>query len=76
MSSIEILRWMVELGRVDIYLELSMMSSHMDMPREGHLNELFHIFGYLRKYHNMKMVFDSNDPVIDESQYQKSRERR
>ena len=34
---IGILRWMVELGRVDILLETSMMSSHLALAREGHL---------------------------------------
>jgi hypothetical protein len=29
--------WMVELGRVDICLECSMMSSHLALPRIGHL---------------------------------------
>jgi len=32
MSLIGILRWMVELGQVDICLEVSMMSSHMALP--------------------------------------------
>ena len=50
MSLVGILRWIVELGRVDICLEVSMMSSHMAMPREGHLKELLHIFAYLGKY--------------------------
>jgi hypothetical protein len=36
MSLIGILRWIVELGRVDVCLECSMMSSHMALPREGH----------------------------------------
>ena len=35
MSLIGILRWIVELGRVDICLECSMMSSHLALPREG-----------------------------------------
>ena len=70
MSLIGILRWMVELGRVDICLEVSMMSSHMVMPREGQLVELFHIFAHLKKYHNTEMVFDPSDPVIDEAKYQ------
>ena len=34
MSLIGILRWIVELGRVDICLEVSTMSSHMAMPRQ------------------------------------------
>ena len=71
MSLIGILRWIVELGRVDVCLEVSMMSSHMAMPREGHLNEVLHIFSYLRKYHNAEMVFDPSDPDIDESKYEK-----
>ena len=45
-----------------------MMSSHFAPPREGHLKELFHIFDYLRKYHNSETVFDPSDPVVDERQ--------
>ena len=58
---------MVELGCVDIFLEVSMMSSHLALPREGHLSELFHLFAYLKKYHNSEMVFDPSDPVVDTS---------
>ena len=36
-SLIRVLRWIVELGRVDVYLEVSMMSSHIALRREGHL---------------------------------------
>ena len=70
-SLIVILRWMVELGRVDICCKVSMMSSHLALPRKGHLQELYHIFSYLRKYHNSEMVFDPSDPVIDEVQFEK-----
>ena len=70
MSLIGILQWIVELGRVDIYLEVFMMSSHMDLPKEGHIEQLFHMFSYLSKYHNTEMVFDPSDPVIDGSKYQ------
>eukprot|EP00957_Ditylum_brightwellii_P051196 3881345-Ditylum_brightwellii.AAC.1 len=34
---IGMLRWMVELGQTDICLEVSMMPSHLAMPREGHM---------------------------------------
>jgi hypothetical protein len=43
-----ILRWIVELGRVDICLEVSMMSSHLALPREGHLEKVLHIFAHLK----------------------------
>mgnify|MGYP001272535206 CR=1 FL=1 len=48
MSLIGILRWMVELGRVDICLEVSMMSSHMAMPRKSQLIGLFNKFVHLK----------------------------
>ena len=70
-SIIGVLRWMVELGRVDICLEVSMMSSHLALPREGHLNQVYHIFGYLKKYHNTELVFDPSDPVVDESAFER-----
>jgi hypothetical protein len=34
---IGVLRWAVELNRVDILLEASLMLTYMAMPREGHL---------------------------------------
>ena len=58
---------MVELGRVDIAVEVSLMSSHMAMPREGHLDQLYHIFAYLKSHHNTKIVFDPSDQEIDAS---------
>ena len=42
------------------------MSSHLALPREGHLEQLFHIFAYLKKYHNSELVYDPSNPVIDE----------
>jgi hypothetical protein len=63
------MRWIVELGRVDICLEGSMLSSHLVMPREGNLEQVFHIFAHLKKYHNTEVVYDPSDPVIDEAQF-------
>ena len=69
-SLIGILRWIVELGRVDICLEVSMLSSHLVLPREGHIEQVLHIFAHLKKYHNTELVCDPSDPVIDESLYE------
>ena len=38
-SLVRVLRWIVELGRVYIDEEVSMMSSHLALPRVGHLKE-------------------------------------
>ena len=62
---------MVELGRVDICVEVSMLSSYLAMPIEGHLQKLFHIFSYLKKHHNNEMVFDPSVPDFDADKFQR-----
>ena len=47
-SLVGILRLIVELGRVEICLEVSLISSHHALPRESHLDKLFNIFSYLK----------------------------
>ena len=64
-SLIGILWWMVELGRIDICCEVSMMSSHLALPIEGHLAQVFHILAYLNKHHNSALVFDPSYPDVD-----------
>ncbi len=47
MSLIGILRWMVELGCIDICVNVSLLSSFMAQPRVGHMLEVLHVFSYL-----------------------------
>ena len=68
-SQIGVLRWCVEIGRVDIITEVSLLSSYNAAPREGHLNAVYHIFGYLKRKHNSRMVFDPRYPEIDDSDF-------
>lgn len=68
---IGMLRWAVELGRVDILLEVSLMSTHMAMPREGHLQMLYRMFGYLKIHPKRKLAFDFQHPKINERAFQK-----
>jgi hypothetical protein len=60
---------MVEMGRVDICCEVSMLSSFVAMPREGHLQQLYHIFAYLKRHHNARIVFDPSYPEINEEDF-------
>ena len=46
-SQIGILRGMVELGRIDMMTEVSMLASHLAMPSEGHLEAIFHIYAFI-----------------------------
>jgi hypothetical protein len=57
-SLIGILRWTVELGRIDIYTDVALLSSHLVEPQTGHLEQVFHIFCYLRAHLNSHLVFD------------------
>ena len=68
---IGILRWIVELGRIDITYEVSMMSSHMALPLEGNLKEVFHMFAYLKKYMKSELLFGPTVPEIEIYSYQK-----
>ena len=70
-SLIGILRWIVELGRVGICLEVSMMSTHLALPRKGHMEQVMQIFGYLKKNHNVELVFDPSDPTINEQDFER-----
>jgi hypothetical protein len=66
-SLIGVLRWAVELGRIDIIVETGMLSRYCVSPRLGHLEQVLHIFSYLKRQSSSAMVFDSTEPVIDES---------
>ena len=68
-SLIGIMCWAVELGQVDIICEVSMMALHLALPQEGYLQQVFHIFGYLKRNHNLGVVFDPSDPQVDPNQF-------
>jgi hypothetical protein len=63
-SQIGILRLCVELGRIDIITEVSMLSTYLCLPREGHLEAAFHVFAYLGLHHNARVVFDPTYPAV------------
>ena len=56
------LRWAVELGRLDIYTEVALLSQHLALPRVGHLEAVYHIFAYLNKHDKSRIIFDPTDP--------------
>lgn len=68
---IGVLRWSIELGRIDIATEVSMLSTHLAMPREGHLQQVYHIFGYLKAKPKKTLAFDPQHPNIDETRFVK-----
>ena len=68
---IGILRWAVEIGRVDILLEVSLLSSHLALPRSGHLQAVYQVFGYLKHVPKRRLYFDPVSPLISEDRFRK-----
>jgi hypothetical protein len=68
-SDIGILRWIVEIGRIDIITEVSLLASHLALPRLGHLMQVWHIYAFLRNRHNGCLVFDPTYPDINMSDF-------
>ena len=52
-SLIGILRWAMELGRINICAEVLMVASSLAIPREGHLLQVLRIFSYLKNMRNI-----------------------
>jgi hypothetical protein len=68
-SQIEILHWIVELGRIDIVMEVSCLALCNVLPHRGHLEAVFHVFAYLKKNKNGVIVLDPTYPKIDLSMF-------
>ena len=62
---IGILRWICELGRLDVLLETNLLSQYMVSPREGHLRQLLNIFCYLDKHDRSWIVVNPEKFEID-----------
>jgi hypothetical protein len=57
-SQISILRWVVELGHIDILVDNAMLSQHLVHPRQGHIDAVYHIYSYLKRHKHCGMIFD------------------
>jgi hypothetical protein len=63
---IGVLRWCIELEPIDIIVEVSLLSHFLACPCEGHMQQAFHVFGYLKKHARSWRVFDEMEPAIDQ----------
>jgi hypothetical protein len=71
---IGVLRWATEIGRVDILLEVSLLSQYQASPREGHLDQLLHIFSFLKKYPKLTLYMSPELPYIDYGDFRTNKE--
>ena len=66
---IGVMRWMVDLGRMGIAVEVLQISSFLSMPRQGHLVNELNIMSYLKIKHNSRLVLEPSYPGIDISDF-------
>lgn len=62
---IGILRWCCEIGRINILLEVSLLSQYLAQPRIGHLQQCLNIFRYLKHHDRSWNVLDPTDFDVD-----------
>ena len=56
---IGMLRWATELVRVDVLHEVSLLSQYQASPRQGHIEQVLHIFAFLDKHPEIDFVHGS-----------------
>ena len=61
---IGMLNWIVTIGRIDIAFAVTSLSRFVASPRHGHLLRVLHVFGYLKKKFNKRIVVDSREPIV------------
>ena len=59
------LRWATELGRVDVIHEISLLSQYQASPRQGHIEQVLHIFAFLDKHPKLTLYMNPSLPNLD-----------
>ena len=67
LTIISILRWMIELARIDIITKVSLLLSHVALPREGHLEAMVHVMAHISQKYNSRLMCGPLYPEIDHS---------
>jgi hypothetical protein len=71
-QQIGILRWAVELGRIELHCSVALMAQYLVAPRQGHLNQIYHMFAYLKQHERSRIVLDASRPRVDESRFHRA----
>jgi len=65
LNYVGILRWAVEISRIDLAHAVTTMAKFMASPREGHLIGILKIFVYLKLHMNSKILIDPFEQYWD-----------
>jgi len=61
-SLIGALQWVIQIGRFDITTSVMTLSRFRALPRQGHLDRIKRIYGYLRRYRHGKIRISTEVP--------------
>ena len=64
LTIIGILRWMIKWGRIDVITKASLLSFHVALPREGHLEAAIYVMAHVGQRFNSRLVYDPLYPEI------------
>ena len=67
LAIIGVLRWMIELVRINIITKMSLLSFHVALLREGHLEAAVHIMAHVGQRHSSRLIYDPSYPEINHS---------
>ena len=62
---------MIKLERIDIFFYMSLLSSHVALPRDGHLHAAVHVMAHVGQRCNSLKMFNLSYPEIDHSVFNK-----
>ena len=65
LTIISILRWMIELERIDIITKVLLLLPYIACPGEGQLEAAMHVMTHNGQRYNSRFVYDSSYPEID-----------
>ena len=53
-----ILRWRIKLERINMITKVSLLSSHVALPIEGHLDAAVNVIAHVGQRYNSRLVYD------------------
>ena len=62
---IGVLRWICKLRQMDVLMPVLIMSWYLVLVHEGHLEQLFHVFAYLKGHKQSMLVFNDTKPMFN-----------
>ena len=71
LTVISILKSMIKLVRMDIITKVSLVLSHVVLPRVGHLETAIHVMAHDGEKYNSRLVYEPSYPEIDHNVFKK-----